>query len=41
MDVPDQSQQIIVLIAENGFIAVFEKVAAATVAAIEILGVPG
>ena len=41
MDVTDKGQQIRVLIAEDGFVAVFKEVAAAAVAAVVVLGVPG
>jgi len=41
MDVAYQGQKIVVLIAEDGFVAVLEKVAGAAVAAIEMQGVPG
>lgn len=41
MDVPDQGQKIVVLIAEDGFVAVLEEMAGAAIAAIKIQGVPG
>lgn len=41
MDVPDKGQQIVVFVAEDGFIAIFNKVAGAFVAAVVILGIPG
>jgi len=41
MDVPDQGQKIVVLITEDGFVAVLEEMAGAAMAAIEIQSVPG
>jgi len=40
VDIPDQSQKIVVLIAEDGFVAVLEEMAGAAMATIEIEGVP-
>jgi hypothetical protein len=40
MDVSDEGQEIIVFITEYGFIAVFKKVAGATVTAIVVLSIP-
>ena len=40
VNVPNQGKKIVVLIAENGFITVLEKVAGPLVASVEILGVP-
>jgi hypothetical protein len=40
VDIPDKCQQIVFLVAENGFIAILKEVAATAVAPIEILGVP-
>jgi hypothetical protein len=41
MDVTDKGKEIVVFVAEYGFIAVFEKMPFAEVPAVEILGVPG
>ena len=40
MKIANKDQKIVVLVAENGFIAVFEKMASPFVAAVVILGVP-
>jgi hypothetical protein len=41
MDIPDQNQEITILIAEDGFVPVFKQVAGSPVAAIVVLGIPG
>ena len=41
VDVADEGKQIVVFVAEDGFIAIFKKVAGAFVAAVIILGIPG
>ena len=41
MNIADQGQEVIVFVAEDGFIAVFKEVAGAFVAAVVILSVPG
>jgi len=41
MDVANQGQKVLVLIAEDGFVAVFEEMAGAAVTTIKIEGVPG
>lgn len=41
MDVADQGQEVVVFVAENGFVAVLEQVAGSFVPAVVVLGVPG
>ena len=41
MDIADEGKEVVVFIAEDGLVAVFEKMPGATVPAIEVLRVPG
>ncbi|MEK6725820.1 MAG: hypothetical protein AABY54_04610 [Deltaproteobacteria bacterium] len=40
MNVADKGQEVIVFVAENGSVSIFEEMAGAVVATVEILGVP-
>lgn len=40
MDIADKGQKVIVFIAKNGFVSIFEEMASTVVATVEILGVP-
>jgi len=41
MNVTDKGKEIVVFVAEYGFIPVFEKMPLSAVPAVEILGIPG
>ena len=41
MNIADEGKKIVILIAENGFVTVFEKVPDAAMFAVEVLRVPG
>jgi hypothetical protein len=41
VDIPDQSQEIVVFIAEDGFVTILEEMPGSAIATIEIQGVPG
>jgi hypothetical protein len=40
VDIPDQGQKIVVLVAEDGFVAVLKEMAGAAIAAVKIQGIP-
>ena len=41
MNIADEGKEIVVLVAENGFIPIFKEVPLSAVPAVEILGIPG
>src|SRR4030042_740210 len=41
MDVTNEGQQVIVFVAQDGFVSIFKEMPGAAIAAIEVLSVPG
>jgi hypothetical protein len=41
VDVPDEGQQVVVFVAQDGFVAIFKEMPSAAMAAVKVLSVPG